>query len=892
MKPFSDATTGDHMWSTIFSDCIKDALGNVKVTDCNDAYSSVSGTYTSAGTWIIGSYLHATESFGPTLMNSISRGFSGSMGDDYVTGTLLTVYTKNPSSNIFGNRGKFFSKFHASEILPLTLSPDDVKADSSLSSRLVPWNEKMSRTAFRFTQHFDGNERYYDSCLPDIGKCFEANGCTPWVPNADPVTQLSPHGNIHFTSGNVLLFFNGYEMDRKALGFTKDPLVNNEWSWSYPYERKYAPELRSINNSVNLNLPVTNLSADWGLGITDSDWAMKVGDIKRLQSSIFPTGLIPILPGYIEGIETLDSVTVGSTNITPRNSFRKPYGSSLLEWGNTAVYADITKDSTFGLSNIIPTDVNLSMRSSQQLNNGEFFTGSMLQNDMIKFLFGFGDLNNMAHGYMKVDASSYTSYVEPFERLDRDQASSIPPYNPTSGDLIINWVNSPTVNGWNITEAEGYQDCFNGNSYNYYNQNNGPPSQFDELETTGFLWKSSSTSNAFILKSDTITDYQNGTMDPGMMGTSICSVDITSSFPWSVRYMRGIVAPSRTNQIDSGLLVYFSGTPNLSSADLPDGPFQVIAPLEFLTGSEDSYLNSRYTIMSEFDSILVTKEGVQDRFFSPGAWRLNFAYTRGPIIQSTGSELGQIEYGAAIDDLEIRVFDTLQLDVNGPKLGCNNYPHFRKYKIDPRNNTTYSDPRYTQINRDISKELYRGYLAGISPIIRGWKYGLYSGFPSNSRSTWKRNAYGQFRDMLEQRSYTKFISTDASCFDGEAIVISGASKSNVATKLCDSPVNVNFVSQSYKADERGIGYIFNTKVDASSTQSYNLSSEATSSFPYKEGNSYFAAPQAYEAGVRSSHRAAPLQRVAAPPLDFSFTHPQKIEVKFGSISTRSTTDKS
>lgn len=40
-------------------------------------------------------------------------------------------------------------------------------------------------------------------------------------------------------------------------------------------------------------------------------------------------------------------------------------------------------------------------------------------------------------------------------------------------------------------------------------------------------------------------------------------------------------------------------------------------------------------------------------------------------------------------------------------------------------------------------------------IIEGWKYGLYNGIPTNFSAVFRQNHYGQFRDILEQRIYTK-----------------------------------------------------------------------------------------------------------------------------------------
>jgi hypothetical protein len=42
----------------------------------------------------------------------------------------------------------------------------------------------------------------------------------------------------------------------------------------------------------------------------------------------------------------------------------------------------------------------------------------------------------------------------------------------------------------------------------------------------------------------------------------------------------------------------------------------------------------------------------------------------------------------------------------------------------------------------------------INPIIRGWKYGIYSGFPYSLKCTYRVGRYGQVRDMLENRLYT------------------------------------------------------------------------------------------------------------------------------------------
>lgn len=90
-----------------------------------------------------------------------------------------------------------------------------------------------------------------------------------------------------------------------------------------------------------------------------------------------------------------------------------------------------------------------------------------------------------------------------------------------------------------------------------------------------------------------------------------------------------------------------------------------------------------------------------------------------------------------------------------------------------------------------------------SPIIRGWKYGAISGLPTYSRAYFRPNHYGQMRDMLEQRILTKF-------------------HGNKSTIL-SAPVQVRFVDSSGGSTR------------PENTQSQNLSTEATSSVPYFDG---------------------------------------------------------
>lgn len=101
---------------------------------------------------------------------------------------------------------------------------------------------------------------------------------------------------------------------------------------------------------------------------------------------------------------------------------------------------------------------------------------------------------------------------------------------------------------------------------------------------------------------------------------------------------------------------------------------------------------------------------------------------------------------------------------------------------------------------------------GSDPI--GWKYGLQSALPYYTKTTFRRDRFGQPRDMLEQRIDTKF-------YDSLGILGDGTLGGQIGAT--SSPVQVKFVD-----------YLGNTS-DPSKTWSSNLSSECTSSLPYFDG---------------------------------------------------------
>lgn len=138
------------------------------------------------------------------------------------------------------------------------------------------------------------------------------------------------------------------------------------------------------------------------------------------------------------------------------------------------------------------------------------------------------------------------------------------------------------------------------------------------------------------------------------------------------------------------------------------------------------------------------------------------------------------------------------------RLGSSNIPDFRaKF---PTENVQVSPNNY---------ELVTGSIWCASPVIRGWKYGLHSAFPSYTSAYFRQGKYGQFRDMLEQRQYTKLFVEGSE----KSVNINGIKSSNI-TSIGSPAVTVRFLDQN--------GNI----TDPENTQSSNLSNAATSSLPY------------------------------------------------------------
>ena len=110
------------------------------------------------------------------------------------------------------------------------------------------------------------------------------------------------------------------------------------------------------------------------------------------------------------------------------------------------------------------------------------------------------------------------------------------------------------------------------------------------------------------------------------------------------------------------------------------------------------------------------------------------------------------------------------------------------------------------------------------PQIRGWKYGLYSAINTPSSAVWRRGKYGQFRDMLEQRIFTKYIQieqTDPYSYPTKTL-----------RRTVDGPINIVFVSGST---------IFADTIDyvTATNPSYNPYDSGIYDIEYRSGQPFF-----------------------------------------------------
>jgi hypothetical protein len=139
------------------------------------------------------------------------------------------------------------------------------------------------------------------------------------------------------------------------------------------------------------------------------------------------------------------------------------------------------------------------------------------------------------------------------------------------------------------------------------------------------------------------------------------------------------------------------------------------------------------------------------------------------------------------------------------------------------------------------------------PIIRGWKYGLIDGNPHYTSCVFRREKFGQLRDMLEQRQITAFINDEINSplnylgnVEQPALPFVKTSQKNsnnfanisTSTFTFDPPIKVGFVQSVVIEGESPAGSGKKLSYETQrpeNTASSNISTYATSSLPYFDG---------------------------------------------------------
>ena len=173
-----------------------------------------------------------------------------------------------------------------------------------------------------------------------------------------------------------------------------------------------------------------------------------------------------------------------------------------------------------------------------------------------------------------------------------------------------------------------------------------------------------------------------------------------------------------------------------------------------------------------------------------------------------------------------------------------------KIKVSPTTALSYVVGRKNLVERRLTANVAPLYYFSLSPIIRGWKYGLIDGNPCYTSCLYRRDRYGQFRDMLEQRLNSAFYTDESNsplkysmgveqpAVSGELPVrstFSSVNSSQIASMpsldsvINEPPIRVNFTRQAYIENTRELVY-YSEKPE--NTWSSNLSQHATSSLPY------------------------------------------------------------
>lgn len=653
---------------------------------------------------------------------SYPASFYGSTQDDFITGSFLSINeeeTKKQGKVIYSeqNRGRLFSKAYASSqpALDSTFGSAEVNKNPSYAERLVPWSEKTSHS-HRVVQCVDERERFYDSCLPNIKNCFSADESNAWYTYDNPQYWLSPYGNVQSTSDTGYILFNAKPVASK-------PLSNNIWTWSFPYEERYKPEERLINTENIISDINTDLTTNW--------YPSSFSSIKNQKLPRKINNLLPLLPGKNQ-IDTKDT------------SFR--------------IDSSLPANSEGSYRLLVPADIKLNNKSTP---TNQYLTGSMTNDDMIRFLFGFGDLNNITYTSFTLNDEEdeekvlSSSYFTGFEITDFGinlsssfNGAPIPPttspynftqFNYSDSYVTVNWLSphGKTAGQSGYVEYPWVLVARSGSVTATLDENLETPQRYNYVSGSNyFSYAPSSTPRArgqlltgssaiyWLSSSNAATAGQvNSNETHWVLGSYLSSsfyISPTSGLKVTTTYkMSGSTAFTKTVsyqklEVTSSLpwKLSYSRAVSANTSNYFRSSFTGMPGLPSSLGNVDVEIEKLYGTDVPFEgtNVIETKPQVLTEFTSslypPGEYQVKFSYVKSGQDAGTGS----IDR-SFIDNVYVLTLGAGQLTSSfdpNYRIGYSHYPQFRQIVRDTRTSPYFPGTGLkttSELSTDIIKKL-------------------------------------------------------------------------------------------------------------------------------------------------------------------------------------------
>lgn len=329
--------------------------------------------------------------------------FIGGVLDDYITGSLINVQLGRTIVFRTGSRGRVFSKFNARSQQPPDTSAAEIDVNPYKAFREQPWYEKVGNE--RFISMEDENERYLDSLMPDVYSILRADGNIIFGPNANNTfssvgeeDKLSLFGTAQPQRQPYMVF-----NDRVNGDVTRHNITN--WTWAFPFEPRYANAVRQ----KDFQTWETERIIDVGLSDFDNQQTAR-----RWDNGFSEKGLV-----------------LGTSRARIDNE------SSLTSEKEYFWFAD---------SNL------------SALNNFGFHpTGSMIAEDTMRVLFGFGDFNTYHSGVITsgtLNGQSIIHGTRNWPDFQNQEFSSIDNLDPLAVN-VHNYCFKPIIRGWKYGVLSG-----------------------------------------------------------------------------------------------------------------------------------------------------------------------------------------------------------------------------------------------------------------------------------------------------------------------------------------------------------------------------------------------------------------------------------------------------